>query len=161
MSQWGWVLCCSAGTSLMAGKGRSSLWEGRRGRQVQDPGPTPVPIQCPTCNRHLLVSLQFCVLSTEKGGRCPNILRNLENSCLCAAWLLRDPLSALDPSFCRSLKGPGRLGVTALGCWDVVVDSEWRTYGVQTDLGPQAGRTRLGGCHHGGELTASLPSDAT
>lgn len=45
------------------------------------------------------------------------------------------------PAFCRSLKWQGRYGFTALGCWDVVVDSEWRTYAeVLPDLGPYVGR---------------------
>ena len=65
------------------------------------------------------------------------------------------------PTFCGSPKWPGRLGFTGLGCWDVVVDSEWRTCEVLPDLSPQAGRTGLGRCHRGGELAASVPSDAT
>lgn len=51
-------------------------------------------------------------------------------------------------------------GFHRAGCWDMVVDTEWRMCKILTDLHPRAGRTGLGRCHRGGELTAALPADA-
>ncbi|XP_075289774.1 enkurin domain-containing protein 1 isoform X3 [Opisthocomus hoazin] len=78
LSRWGWV-CCAARRERPSSLGRDAHHFGRGGEEVQaeDPGPTQVPVRCPRCGQQLVLTLQHCLLSTEKGGRCPNTLSTL------------------------------------------------------------------------------------
>uniref|UniRef100_A0A8C5T4R6 Enkurin domain containing 1 n=1 Tax=Malurus cyaneus samueli TaxID=2593467 RepID=A0A8C5T4R6_9PASS len=86
---WGWV-CCAALPGHPSLLGRNGCHCGRQGEEAEFQTLDP-------CSWHLLLTFQCCVLSTEKGGRCPNkgpcsmVLRAV----VCAAWVLTERSSLL------------------------------------------------------------------